>query len=160
MRNNVARFVSGPVCRWLIIGLTAVAFTGLFLAKSGAHEAHGFPKNLEIGGMQAINAVCDARAASEVAKADLAADSHVAGNEVFTRLAMADDPTCYGWGFMVPMEVTEITYVGTSETNLHVYIVKFGEDMYSVMTQRRDVPAARPAEADHKHGYDYEGNSV
>lgn len=157
--RNIRSFLVGPVCRWLIIGLTAVAFTGLFLAKSGAHEGHPSPESIVVGEYEPVSAICDARGASEVAKADLAGDSHIAGNEVFTRLATADDPTCYAWGFMVPMEVTEITYIGTSAGNLHVYIIKLGEDMFVTVTIRRSETPTNGADHDHD-GYDYRKDSV
>ncbi len=155
MRNNLASFVSGPVCRWLIIGLTAVAFTGLFFANNRVwgHEAHPVPQGGEIGAFHAMSAICNAKGASEVAKAGLVSGTLADGNAKFSELATADEPSCWAWGFPVPMRAEEVTYIGTADA-LHVYIVKFGEDMFAVMTVRRDLLPDHPPVNGNGHTHD------
>lgn len=160
MRNNLSstlRFVKLGTGAVIMGSLLAV----LMMAKSGAHEAHPSPAGIVVGEFEPTSAVCDARGASAVAKADIMADSPIAGNEIFTKLARADDPSCYAWGFKVPIEVVEIIYVGTSATNLHVYIIKLGEDMYVTVTIRReDLPKAGGTPEHGGSGYDYGKDSV
>ena len=142
--GHIQSFLGRRAYRWLIIGLTIVAFTGLAFAQNRVwgHEAHSGA--WRVGEMYPVSGVCNARGASRVAQANLREGTLRAGNAEVTRLASAALPSCFGWGAPIMVTAREVTYIGTT-AGLHVYIIKFSESMFVVGGMRR-APIKNPAE--------------